>query len=150
MGKQFQLHLEILAVFHRCLKVEIFEVKRHAFCVGCGYDTVEEEFYGEEVVCWSAAVTWVVYEVDPHCYVRAKLVLLSITVHTYNSGVCDVAASSVWDIVLVDEENGFCGSGRAYYFLAERFLPYVFVLGVLHEVAILDKVTCLVLEDSIG
>ncbi len=105
-------------MFHRCHKVEMFEVKHHEFCIGCRYDAVEEEFYGKEIGCWSAAVTWVVYEVAPNHDVHLKLVFLSIMVHAYNSALHDVAVSSVWVVLLVDEENGFCGSGKAYYFLA--------------------------------
>ncbi len=150
MGKQFQLHAEILVAFHGCHQVEVFEVKRHEFCVGCGYDTVEEESQSEEVSCRSSVVTWVVYEVATHGDTHAKLVSLSVAVHASDSAIGDIAASFFWDIILVDDENGFCGSGKAYYFLAKRFCSYVFVLRVLHEVAILKKVACLVVEDGLG
>ncbi len=42
LGKQFQLHSEILILCHWCAQIEILDVNGHKFCVWCGYDAVEE------------------------------------------------------------------------------------------------------------
>ena len=58
----FDRDADVFVLCHWCAEVEVFYVNGHVFCVGCGDDTVDEEFDGSEVGGWSAYVA-IVFDV---------------------------------------------------------------------------------------
>ncbi len=73
-------------------------------------------------------------------------VFLLGTIDTNNSAIGDGLALCLGYLLLFNEGNGLDGCGKVPKLLAERFAPNLFVLGVLQQMAILQEVTCLVIQ----
>ncbi len=58
-----------------------------------------------------------------------------------------MALSVIWYVLFLNEEGGFCVGGEAVYLCSKWLGSYFLVLRVLHEVAVLKEVACLVVKD---
>ena len=107
---------------------------------------VEEEFHCEEVCSWRSTVVWKVDEVSTDSYAGSVLILFAFTKIAYYPRVRLIALSVIRNVILLDENDGFCGCSKTAYLCPERLRPYFLVLRVLHEMTVLEEVTCLVVK----
>jgi hypothetical protein len=56
--------LHVFISFHRCAIINVFEIKDHAFCVGCGQGAIDETFGGGEAGALSCGDAGVVEAIN--------------------------------------------------------------------------------------
>ncbi len=92
---------------------------------------------------------WKVDEVSTYCDTCSVLILFAFSKIAYYPCVCLIALSVVPNVVLLDKQYGFCGCSESAYLCPERLCPYILVLRVLHEMTVLEEVSCLVVKNCI-
>ena len=55
-GDDGDRYLHVFVFIHGSVEVKVFDVTGHEFCIGCGKDTVEHDFYCCEVCCLGADI----------------------------------------------------------------------------------------------
>jgi len=62
----WDLHVCIVPRLHGHAQIKVLEVPHHASCIGCGNDTVEQQFCSNQVSCLGADIAIILYTITSH------------------------------------------------------------------------------------